>query len=117
MGDLVFVKRKGDISIVNLSTYDPCLTNKIPVCYQIALYEFQQELPDIPEGYIIGYQTCCRSNSIVNIEFFDVPSGAQIFHADGATYTCEIPGTNVLGTETNSSPVFHLKDKIGRAHV
>ncbi len=112
VGGLVNVKRKGNISILDLSTYDPCLTNKIPVCYQIALYEFEQELPDTPEGYVIGYQTCCRSNSIVNIEFYDIPSGNQVFHADGATYTCEIPGTNILGTETNSSPVFHLKDTV-----
>jgi len=108
-GSLFNVVRKGSVNQLNLTTYDPCLTNKIPVCYQVALYEFDTELPDIPSGYIIGYQTCCRSYSIVNVAFYQIPQNPTVI-AEGSTFSCEIPGTNALGTDTSSSPKFYLKD-------
>jgi hypothetical protein len=97
-GDLVHVFRTGNPDTLTLKTYNPCLKDKIPVSYVLAVYDFDQELPDIPEGYVIGYQTCCRSFSVVNVEFFPVPSGSNTINAEGATYSCEIPGTNILGT-------------------
>ncbi len=109
-GDLVDVNIKGNVTVINKSTYNNCLTTKPQVCYQIAYYEFDKELPDIAEGYTVGYQTCCRSFSIVNVEFSPVQSGNSYINAEGATYTCEIPGTNTLGTETNSSPQSYIKD-------
>ena len=107
VGSLVYVPRKGGLTILNLSTYNPCLVEKIPVCYQLAVYEFDQELPDIPEGYTVGYQTCCRSFSIVNVHF---PPLSNTLNAEGATYSCQIPGTDLLGSGINSSPVFYIKD-------
>ena len=110
IGGLVHVFRKGNIQVINKTTYNNCLANKPEVCYQIGYYEFDQELPDTPEGYVIGYQTCCRSFSIVNVEFFPLNSGGNTISGEGATYSCVIPGTNVLGTETNSSPECYVKD-------
>ena len=107
LGSLKYVPIKGKVAILNLTTYNPCLVERIPICYQLATYEFDQELTDIPEGYTIGYQTCCRSYSIVNVDF---PPLSPTLRAEGATYSCQIPGTNVLGKGVNSSPVFYLKD-------
>jgi len=107
VGSLVYVPRKGGLTILNLSSYNPCLVEKIPVCYQLGIYEFEQDLPDIAEGYTVGYQTCCRSFSIVNVHF---PPLSNTLNAEGATYSCQIPGTNLLGSGINSSPVFSIKD-------
>lgn len=110
VGSLVNVNRKGNVQIINKTSYNNCLVNKPEVCYQIGYYEFDQELPDTPEGYVVGYQTCCRSYRIVNVEFFPFQSGSNTIRAEGATYSCVIPGTNTLSTETNSSPQCYVKD-------
>ncbi|MFP5039692.1 PKD domain-containing protein [Parasediminibacterium sp. JCM 36343] len=105
--DLFYVKRSSKIQI-NLNTYNPCIKNPPEVCYEIGLYEFDVLLADIPEGYTVGYQTCCRTNFIENVQPQFIAN--QNSAAEGATYACEIPGTNVLGKQTNSSPVFAVKD-------
>ncbi len=92
-----------------LITYDPksnpCITNPpTDICYKLKYFETTQELPDIPEGYTIAYQRCCRVNNIVNI------SGNSSI--DGTTYSCDIPGTNVLPVGHNSSPVIAGNDAV-----
>lgn len=98
----------GTIQQLSLTTANPCIINAPSVCYQVGNYVIASvELPNTAAGYIAAFQTCCRTNGITNVLTFPLPSGNS---AEGATYTCEIPGTNKLGIGTNSSPVFALKD-------
>lgn len=88
-----------DITLQNPYT---CITNPPAVCYQVGLYTTTIELPLNVTGYTISFQSCCRVNGLSN-------AGAS----QGATYTANIPGTNVLAdTSFNSSPVFDVKDTI-----
>jgi len=105
--------------IVNQSSYDEinllsplvCIVNPPDICYQIGYFNTVLDLPKQTYGYTVAYQTCCRSFSILNITFFSIPG--QQTSGEGATYTCSIPGTSVLGpTETNSSAVFEVKDTV-----
>lgn len=106
-GNLVTVNRTGNIETLNLGNPDPCITGNVSVCYQLANYSFTVELPITSVGYIIMYQTCCRTDAITNIVKQQVTSTTV---GEGATYTCTIPGTNSIASGTNSSPVFALKD-------
>ena len=85
----------------------PCIIPSPDVCYQVGYYTEEIDLPQTTEGYTISFQTCCRSNGILNVQSFTLPGGNV---GEGATYVGTIPGTSALGTKTNSSPVFALKD-------
>jgi gliding motility-associated-like protein len=85
---------------LNMTTPNSCITNPPEVCYEVASFALTIDLPITPDGYIVAFQTCCRTNNIANLS-----GGSQ-----GATYIGTLPGTTVLGTKTNSSPVFGLKD-------
>lgn len=88
-----------------------CIINPPEVCYQVATYTFTKELPLEPYGYTFAYQTCCRSNSILNVQKFNIPGGNG--PGEGATYMSEIPGTNILPDSShNSSAVFNIKDTV-----
>ncbi len=89
-----------DFQILNLGTPNACITNAPEVCYQLGYFTLTIDLPITPAGYVVAFQTCCRTNNIANL------AG----NAQGATYTGVIPGTTALGNQTNSSPVFRLKD-------
>lgn len=106
-GGLVLAPNNNGLSILSLTAQNPCIVNAVPVCYQVANYQTTQDLPNSPNGYIVMYQTCCRTNTILNVEKFALGSGAN---GEGATYSCEIPGTNILSNANNSSAVFSLKD-------
>jgi gliding motility-associated-like protein len=106
-GNLVTVARSGNIEELKLGSPDPCITGNVSVCYQLANYTFTTELPISSAGYIVMYQTCCRTDAITNIVKQQVTPNSV---GEGATYSCTIPGTNNLGSGTNSSPVFGLKD-------
>jgi len=88
------------IQEVNLTQPGPCITNAPQVCYQVGYYTYTTDLPASASGYVLSFQTCCRTNGINNI------SGNSI----GATYTAEIPPTAGIGAINNSSAVFALKD-------
>ncbi len=109
-GALVFSQTINRTSFTTLNKIDySCITNFTPVCYQIGYYTFEIELDRTPEGYIAAFQTCCRSQSIVNIQTFSIPSLGGSF--EGATYVCTIPGSNILPRPAfNSSPSFLIKD-------
>lgn len=77
----------------------PCLVGSPDVCYQVAIYSAEIELPRLPEGYTLAWARCCRANGLMNAQ-------GQL----GATYVSKIPGTNILGTGTNNSPQFVVKD-------
>lgn len=96
-------------AILSLLQPLPCITSYDPVCYQVATYSFQKDLPVNAGGYTASFQTCCRSNSLVNIRRFAIGNGSS---GEGATYACDIPGTDVIGVKPNSSAVFALKDTV-----
>ena len=79
----------------------PCIINAPIVCYQVGYYFLTITLPNNASGYWVSFQRCCRVDNITNLS---LAIGA------GATYLGSIAGTNDLGTGTNSSPQFALKD-------
>jgi FOG: PKD repeat len=83
---------------------NPCITNPpTDVCYRIRSFTTTVELPTNTHGYAVAYQRCCRINNIINLS---PPSNVV-----GATYTCEIPGTNTRpDAYQNSSPQFVTND-------
>ncbi|RYZ56370.1 MAG: PKD domain-containing protein [Sphingobacteriales bacterium] len=83
---------------------NPCIGNPPrDVCYRVRIYSATITLPDIPAGYVIAFQRCCRIGGIVNLS---APSNSA-----GATYFCEIPGTAVAPDAfKNSSPRFSTND-------
>lgn len=90
------------VSSISLITDFVCIVNKPTVCYEVALYSKQIDLPSNATGYTVSYQTCCRMGGLSNI----------LNTGSGATYLTTIPGTDVLGNNTNSSPVFDFRDTV-----
>jgi gliding motility-associated-like protein len=92
------VPMEGGPQQLQLGFPGPCITNPPQVCYQVGYYEFDVGLPASINGYTVSYQRCCRINGISNL----VNSGNQ-----GATYTCDIPGTSLLASgPVNNSARF-----------
>jgi gliding motility-associated-like protein len=92
------------IVTLNLGSPNPCITNPPVVCYQVGYYETDVDLPGSPSGYTVVYQRCCRIAGINNL------SGSN---SVGATYTADIPGTNLLATAPeNSSAKFIGADTV-----
>ncbi|RYZ50311.1 MAG: PKD domain-containing protein, partial [Sphingobacteriales bacterium] len=83
---------------------NPCIGNPpTDVCYRVRVYSASVTLPDSQKGYTIAFQRCCRIGGIVNL--------AQPSNAAGATYFCEIPGTEIAAEAyKNSSPRFSTND-------
>ena len=89
---------------INLTKPSPCIINPSPVCYWIREFTVIQELPKDPVGYTIIFQRCCRIDGIRNL----LPNTNV-----GATYFCQIQGTNSIGTNgVNSNPDFGIKDTV-----
>ncbi|MFC0771831.1 PKD domain-containing protein [Terrimonas alba] len=103
---LVYNQRipKAKTERLQLKTPGPCITNAPTVCYEVGYYEFDISLPASERGYTIAYQRCCRINGISNL----TSSGGQ-----GATYTADIPGTNVVvDAPKNNSAKFIGEDTV-----
>lgn len=85
---------------------NPCILNPpTDVCYRLRFYRTTIALPDMPDGYTVAFQRCCRIDDIKNV----AGSSGDI----GATYSCEIPGNRTLATApANSSPNFNPNDAI-----
>jgi hypothetical protein len=83
---------------------NPCINNPpTDVCYRVRSFSTIITLPVNANGYTIAYQRCCRINNIINLT---APSNSA-----GATYMCEIPGTDKLPEGyKNSSPRFVPND-------
>jgi PKD repeat protein len=83
---------------------NPCISNPpTDVCYRVRSFVTIITLPINASGYLISYQRCCRIDNIVNLQ----SRSNQV----GATYQCEIPGTDVLPDAwRNSSPRFLPND-------
>lgn len=73
-----------------------CLLNQPDVCVDKYIYQLDLQLPDVPYGYVLGFERCCRNVSINNIVN---PS------ATGVTYWTSIPGYNLVNQPDNS-PIF-----------
>jgi gliding motility-associated-like protein len=101
---------RSNFIILQLNSPLTCIVNKPEVCYQVAYFSFTVDLPVIAEEYIAAYQTCCRSNSILNVQQYAIPGSP--LPGEGSTYTCNIPGTNAIKNGVNSSAVFDLKDTV-----
>lgn len=110
----VFDKSSGtrvqDISVsmasqqtIQLTDFDPCISNPPEVCYEVAYYIFNVSLPSSFAGYILSSQVNYRIRGINNLD------GSQV----GATYSCEIPGNSPLaGAPANNSAVFVGSDLV-----
>lgn len=73
-----------------------CVTAPTDVCVEVGYYTDIITFPqNLPAGYTLAYQRCCRNGITQNIVTPD---------DIGATYTTTIPGTN--SQPNNSSPVF-----------
>lgn len=103
----VAVVNRTNLQVINLGP-QACILNPPEVCYQVGYFSFEKDLPKTTTGYVCAFQTCCRTTNIINIIYPPLPNGNP---GEGATYTCNIPGTQTLGSlDSNSSPVFALKD-------
>lgn len=89
---------------INLTKPNPCIVNPSSVCYWIREFTAQIDLPKDPVGYMVVYQRCCRIDGIRNIS----PNTNE-----GASYFCQIQGTNTIGVNGhNSNPDFGIKDTV-----
>ena len=89
---------------INLTKPSPCIINPSPVCYWVREFTAEVDLIKDPIGYTIIYQRCCRIDNIRNIN-----PNINV----GASYFCQIQGTNTIGvTGTNSNPEFGIKDTV-----
>ena len=89
----------GRVESLPLTSVPQCITNPPSLTYTAGYYTFVVTLNNNNSGYTAAYQTCCRIESIRNID--NGVNGA------GATYTTVIPGLNALGTnQTDNSPRF-----------
>jgi PKD repeat protein len=94
----------GDVFLRFDPNSNPCISNPpTDVCYRVRSFSTVITVPINANGYTVAYQRCCRINNIVNLV---APSNSV-----GATYMCEIPGTNSLADAyKNSSPRFLPND-------
>lgn len=85
---------------------NPCISNPpTDVCYRVRSFSTTITLPINASGYTIAYQRCCRIDNIINL--------VARSNSVGATYMCEIPGTNINTVPEaykNSSPRFFPND-------
>lgn len=73
----------------------PCLVPPTNVCYEVANYVFNINLPPAVGGYTITYQRCCRNSTVINVQNVDDA---------GATYFATIPDPSI--STFNSNPKF-----------
>jgi gliding motility-associated-like protein len=74
----------------------PCFTPPTNICVEECVYKTIVNLPDIPGGYNITYQRCCRNNTILNL----INPGDL-----GATYMAHISDNSIA--PSNSSPRYN----------
>ena len=85
---------------------NPCISNPpLDVCYRIRSYTTIITVGNDPNGYTVAFQRCCRIENIINL-------GGNSGNV-GATYYCEIPGTNAASdANKNLSPRFGTNDAV-----
>ncbi|WP_198661628.1 PKD domain-containing protein [Lewinella sp. IMCC34183] len=90
-----------NFSPVPINLGNPCLVVNEPICQEIGIYTFIEELPVSDETYTFVYQRCCRNESIRNLI-----NPRQI----GATYFIQL--TPEAQGRCNSSPEFNIDPPI-----
>lgn len=92
-----------NLYFLDKSNDEACISGDQSGCYyQIAEYETNVELPVTTNGYLVGFQRCCRIEDIENIT-----NSGEV----GITYSIKIPGTSGgLNAEKNKSALFLLND-------
>ncbi|MCX6318534.1 MAG: PKD domain-containing protein [Bacteroidetes bacterium] len=75
--------------------FPTCIQNAPTLDYVYASYTLSIDLPVNEKGYTITHQTCCRIDGMQNLG-----------NSTGSTFTCSIPGPNLLGSGHDSSPAF-----------
>jgi hypothetical protein len=89
---------------INLTKPSPCIVHPSAVCYWIREFTTTVDLQKDPNGYMVIFQRCCRIDNIQNIT-----PNVNV----GASYFCEIQGTNSIGVNgVNSNPDFGIKDTV-----
>jgi len=73
-----------------------CYDTLPDVCVERATYTIVITLADLPGGYILAYQRCCRNSGIINLVTPD-EAGFTVFQ--------KIPGTDEVAD--NNSPIFN----------
>ena len=88
--------------------FNSCI-NPVPVvCFFLAFYVADIDLPNNNSGYFLAEQECCRAEGIANI----ISSGEV-----GTTNSNTIPGViNGIDYHTNSSPDVVIKDTVVICH-
>ena len=74
---------------------NPCFTPPTNICVEEGIYQGVVNLPNIPGGYNLSYQRCCRNGTILNLV---LPGDV------GSTYMAHIPDNSIA--PTNSSPRY-----------
>ena len=96
----VSLMREETISMIDT---DPCITDPPTVCYVVGYYQFVISLPLNQAGYILSSVVNYRIRGINNINTDQI----------GATYSCEIPGTQPLNNgHVNISATFTGTDLV-----
>lgn len=81
--------------ILPVTINNPCFTPPTNICVEEGIYQAIVNLPNIPGGYNLTYQRCCRNGTILNL----------ILPGDvGSTYMAHIPDNTVA--PGNSSPRY-----------
>ncbi|THH41588.1 PKD domain-containing protein [Neolewinella litorea] len=86
---------------VSINLGNPCLVINEPICQEIGVYTFIEELPVSDQTYTFVYQRCCRNESIRNLI-----NPRQI----GATYFIQL--TPEAQQRCNTSPDFNIDPPI-----
>lgn len=94
----IFVDYFVETLLDNETVGNDCLELPTELCIKQGVYTDTVTLPPSEDGYILAYQRCCRNPSIINIE---TPEDF------GSTFTTNIPGTNTVEDDYNSSPIFN----------
>jgi len=85
------------VDILNNPNTNPCLVPPSNIGVQRGIYIDTVTLANSPTGYYISYQRCCWAAGILNM----VNSGDY-----GLLLRCDIPGTNLVGSQPNNSPAY-----------
>jgi gliding motility-associated-like protein len=97
----VFISNRNTIQI---TTFDPCISNPPTVCYEVAYYHFIVSVPESKTGYLLSSQVNFRIRGMNNV-YQDAQTGA--------TYTADIPGsTPAPNAQANNSAYFTGSDLV-----
>ncbi|MDQ2753040.1 MAG: hypothetical protein M3R72_08455, partial [Bacteroidota bacterium] len=100
--------QRSDQRYIQKQQFDGCINPVPQVCFFLAFYVTNIELPNNITGYVLAEQECCRANGIANI----LNSGDI-----GTTNSNSIPGIiNGIDYHTNSSPNIVITDTVVICH-